>query len=104
MSPEYPSKTPEAEFPLKTWFEELKEEDRNIIDADIFNGYDAPPLENTLRTLKDQEQGRDIMRIFREYVEQKKSRTLSPAELKERAKEIAKYLDKKFDEAMEQVR
>lgn len=99
MSPEKPSKTPEAEFPLKTWFEALKEEERIIIDVDIFNGYDAPPLEKTLRTLKDPEQGRGIMRMFREYVEQKKSRTLSPAELKERAKEIAKYIDKKFEEA-----
>lgn len=99
MSPENPSKTPEAEFPLKTWFDALKEEDRNVIEVDIFNGYDAPPLENTLRTLKDAEQGRGIMRMFREYVEQKNSKALSPAELKERAKEIAQYIDAKFDEA-----
>jgi hypothetical protein len=103
MSPENPSKTPEAEFPLKTWFEALKEEDRNIIDADIFNGYDAPPLEKTLHTLKDAEQGRYIMRMFKEYAEQRKTKALSPAELKLRAKEIAEYLDKKFEEAIEVV-
>jgi len=103
MSPEDPTKTPKAEFPLKTWFKALSEDDRNIIEVDIFNGYDAPPLETTLQTIRDREQGRDTMRMLRDYVEQKNAKTTSTAELKKRAKEIAEYIDQKFEEATAEV-
>lgn len=99
MSHENPRITPEAAFPLRTWLNALPEEDRNIIEVDIFNNNDAPPLEATLEAIKDQELARSIMRMFKDYAAQKKSKAFSNVEAKDRAKEIALFVTAKFDDA-----
>ncbi len=84
--------TEEAAFPLKNWFSQLNDEDRNIIETEIFNfNGEIIPMEVAFEHITDQNSARGVMTRFRGYLEARKNGT-QLAELKVDAKEIAQLM------------
>ncbi len=91
--PEGAPLTPEAQFPLKNWFNNMEEENRRVIESEIFNTRSNFDLDKALNEIQDQEVARGIMLRFRNYLELKKSQAPRDV-IKSEAEEIAQYVDR----------
>jgi hypothetical protein len=85
-----------AEQPLRHFFNSLAEDERNIIDNEIFN-VSGMNMDTVLGKVSDQELARDIMSMFRELLEIKNDGADRDV-VKAKAEEIRKYIDAKVFE------
>ncbi len=85
--------TPSAEFPLKKWYSDMPEDDRIIIEADVFNTVGVPDLDLVCEEIRDQEVARSIMSLLREYVSMKRAKA-ERAQLKEKIQDIIAFVDR----------
>ena len=89
---EGPQTNEKVQFTLKTWFNQMEETQRNVIEAEIFNTSGSVDLETALDKIQDQEVARGIMTRLKGYLDLK-GKGASKEVLVLEAKEIAKYID-----------
>ncbi len=80
--------------PLELFFNNMSDDERNIIEGELFNYSDIIPLETALDVITDEEEARAVLRQFREYIDTRE--ILNNADRAQFRLELNDYIDRRL--------